>query len=212
MSTPGDHLEQLDGELVAGADPGRREVDLARIGLGVGDELRHRLHRHRRIDHDDLRLVHHAGDRGDVADEVEAELRIERRVDRRRRPDREQRVAVRRRAHDRLGGDVRPRPDPVVDDERLPELLRQPLRDHARQDVLHAAGGGADHQPHRPCRIGLRPGSARERGQGGARSELQELAARTMHDGLIGRQGCACGQRYAATQPAARADRRAAQR
>ena len=47
--------------------------------------------------------AHDAGDRRDVADEIEIELVVERRVDRVARADQQQRVAVRRRAHDRLG-------------------------------------------------------------------------------------------------------------
>jgi len=36
-----DHrLEHLAGHVVGGADAARRHVDLARIGLGIGDELR----------------------------------------------------------------------------------------------------------------------------------------------------------------------------
>ena len=35
----GHHLEQLAGDMDAAAVAGRRHVDLARIGLGIGDEL-----------------------------------------------------------------------------------------------------------------------------------------------------------------------------
>ena len=45
----GHHLEQLAGHVREPADAGRRHVDLARIGLGVGDELGNRLGRNRWI-------------------------------------------------------------------------------------------------------------------------------------------------------------------
>ena len=53
--------------------------------------------------------------------------------------DEEQRVTVRRRAHDRLGGDIALAPGPVFDDEWLAEPLRQPLTDQACDDVGRAA-------------------------------------------------------------------------
>jgi hypothetical protein len=70
--------------------------------------------------HHYLGLVNEARDRRDVADEIEAELLVERHVDRDRRADREQGVAVGGRTHDRLGGDIGGGTDPVVDHERLP--------------------------------------------------------------------------------------------
>ena len=80
-----------------------------------------------------------ARDRRDVADEIEIELVVERRVDRVRRSDKEERVAVRRRPHDRLGADIGAGARPVLDDEWLAEPLRQPLADQARDDVGPAA-------------------------------------------------------------------------
>ena len=119
---------------------------------------------------------HDARDRRDVADEIEIELVVERRVDRVRRADQEERVAVRRRAHDRLGGDIAAGARPVLDDEWLAEPLRQPLTDQAREDVGRAAGGKADDDAHRPRRIGLRPGDARYgRERGGTRCQMQRI-------------------------------------
>ena len=81
-----------------------------------------------------------ARDRRDVADEIEIELVVERRVDRVRRIDQEQRVAVRRRTHDRLGADIAAGARPVLDDEWLAEPLRQPLTHQAREDVVAPPG------------------------------------------------------------------------
>ena len=74
--------------------------------------------------HDDIGLANDARDRRDVADEIEIELVVERRVDRVRRAGHEKRVSVRRRTHDRLGGDIGTSTRPVLDDELLAEPLR----------------------------------------------------------------------------------------
>jgi hypothetical protein len=68
-----------------------------------------------------------ARDRRDVAKEIEAELIIERGVDRVRRTHQEERIAVCRRAHDRLGADVGASTWSVFDKELLAQPLRQPL-------------------------------------------------------------------------------------
>ena len=140
----GHHLEQFGGDVGDPADAARTVGELARIGLGIGDELGNRLGRNRRIYHHDKGAADEARDRRDVADEIEIEFVVERRIDRVRRTDQEERVAVRRRAHDRLGGDIAAGARPVLDDEWLAEPLRQPLTDQAREDVVRAAGGKAD--------------------------------------------------------------------
>jgi hypothetical protein len=57
----------------------------------------------------------------DVADEIEIELVVERRVDRIRRADHEERITVWRCAHHRFGGNIATCAWPVLDDERLAE-------------------------------------------------------------------------------------------
>ena len=91
-----------------------------------------------------LGIADDARDRRDVADEIEIELVVERRVDRVRSRDQEERVAVGGRTHDRLGADIAAGARPVLDDEWLAEPLRQPLTHQARDDVGRAAGGKAD--------------------------------------------------------------------
>src|SRR5262249_28326597 len=56
--------------------------DLARIGLGVGDQLRNGFGHDRRIGQHDLRLPDQARNRRDVAQKHEIKLVVERRVDR----------------------------------------------------------------------------------------------------------------------------------
>jgi hypothetical protein len=57
-----------------------------------------------------------------------------------RRTDREERVAVRRGAHDRLGGDIGCSTWSVLNDEWLGEPLGEPLTDQACDNVDHPAG------------------------------------------------------------------------
>ena len=122
----------------------RGKIDLARIGLGVGNKLGNRLGRKRWIYHHDGGLAANARDRRDVANEIEIELVVERRVDRVRRIGQQERIAVRGRAHDRLGADVATGTRPVLDDELLTEPLRQPLPHRARGDIGRTARWKSD--------------------------------------------------------------------
>jgi hypothetical protein len=72
----------------------------------------------------------------------------------------QQRVAVRRRAHDRVGGDVAAGAGAVLDHELLAEALRQPLPDHAGGCIGGTAGRKTENDAHGPRRIGWRPGNA----------------------------------------------------
>src|SRR5262245_38411048 len=117
-----------------------------------------------------------------VADEIEIELVVERRVEHVGQGDHEQRVAVRRCMHDGFGRDVAACPGPVVDDERLAESIRQLLTQQPRDDVGRAAGRKTDENAHRPRRIGLRPSDARDsRQRGSTRGQMQEFAAGKFH-------------------------------
>src|SRR6478735_9051766 len=76
------------------------------------------------IHHHDGGLAANARDRRDVANEIEIEIIVERRVDRVRRIGQQEGIAVRGRAHDRLGSDVATGTRPVLDDKLLTEPLR----------------------------------------------------------------------------------------
>src|SRR5262245_58818085 len=165
-----------------GSGAGRCHGDLARIGFGVSDEFGDRLGRNRWVYHHDEGGADHPRDRREIADEVVAELVIERRIDRGRRSDLEKCVAIGRRTHDRLGSDFAAATRPVLDDEWLAEPLSEPLAHQARDDVTWAAGSKADDDAHRPRRIGLRPSEARGgRQRGSARGQMQEFAAGKFH-------------------------------
>jgi hypothetical protein len=132
---------------------GRGHTDLARMRLGVGDELGNCLGWKRWIYHHDKGRAGNACDRRDVADEIEVERVVERRIDRVRRDDQKERIAVRGCTHDRLGGDIGAGAWPVLDDELLAEPLRQPLTHQTRDEINRAARGKAHDHAHRPRRI-----------------------------------------------------------
>src|SRR5260221_14600855 len=75
-------------------------VELAGIGLGIGDELGDRLGRDRWIDQHDVGHTGDASNRRDVAAEIETKLFVQRSTDHVCRSDEEERIAVRERAHD----------------------------------------------------------------------------------------------------------------
>ena len=99
-------------------------LTLPGLALGISDELGNCLrrerwvYRHNEGDRDD------AGDRCDVAEEVEIEFFVKRRIDRGRRADQEQGVSVRRRIHDHLRTNIAAGSRPVLDDKLLAETLR----------------------------------------------------------------------------------------
>ncbi len=157
----GHDLKQLAGDMLRGSVAGRRHVDLARIGLGVGNELGNGLGWNRWIHQHYEWLANDARDWRDVADEIETELVVKCRVDRVHRSYQEERVAVRSRTHDRLGTDVGAGARPVLDDEWLAEPPRQPLADQASDDVGSTAWRKRHNPAHRPCRITLRPNDPR---------------------------------------------------
>src|SRR5215471_171946 len=112
-------LEQLAGQMGNASDAGRCHADLTWIGLRVSDELGDCCRWNRWIDDHDGRLADEARNGCNIADKIEIELFIERCVDRCRRADLEERVAVRGCLHDRLGGYIGARTRSVLDDERL---------------------------------------------------------------------------------------------
>ena len=91
----------------------------------MGDELGKGFGRNRQIDDHDFGRAQDACDWRHVADEIEAELVVERCVDRARHADEEDGVAVRRRADHRLGTEIVAGARPVLDHELLAEPLGQ---------------------------------------------------------------------------------------
>src|SRR5262245_4851003 len=120
--------------------------------------------------------------RRDVAEKRETKVVVKRRVDRRRRVNHEECVAVWRRLHDYLGSDIGAGACPILDDERLAEALGELLADQARDNVSSAAGGITDNDAHRPRWIGFRLRQPRDgRQHGSARGQMQKLSAGKFH-------------------------------
>jgi len=181
----GHEFEQFRRDMGSGAVARRGEVELARIGLGIGDELGDGFDRQRRIHLHDHRGAHDAGDRGDVAKEIEIEVVVERGIDHVRRRDQEQRVTVGQRMRRRFGAHIAAGARPVIDDELLAEPLRQPVTDQAGVDVGRSSRRKADDDMHRPRRIGFRAHDARHgRERGAARRQLQNSSTRKPHGPL----------------------------
>ena len=101
-----------------------RHVDLARIGLGVGDQLGDIFGRYRWMHHHDEAVAADACNWRDIANKIETELLVECRVDGTRRSDQEERIAVRGRLDDNLRADIAARTRPGFDDELLTKSLR----------------------------------------------------------------------------------------
>src|SRR5215475_532602 len=146
--------------MAGSSDAGRPETDLARIGLGVRYELRDCFGWNRRIYHHDEREADDARDGGDVAEKNEIEFVVEGRVDRIRRTCDEERIAVRRRPHDRLGSDIVAATRAVFDDELLAQPLREPWSDEPRDNVRRTGGTRGGNDAYWPRRISLRPRDA----------------------------------------------------
>src|SRR5262245_31597823 len=120
---PGHHFEQFAGDMVYSSVASLGHRDLARFGLGVGDELKNRIGRNRWMDLHDHRRTHNTRDRCYVTDEIEIEVLIERRADCVRPVDHQQCVAIWSRAHDHLGAYISAGAHSVLDDKWLAEPL-----------------------------------------------------------------------------------------
>src|SRR5260221_6911292 len=107
-----------------GAAAGRSDIDLARVSLGVRDEFRNRLGGNGWIDRHEIRAAADARDRRNVADELEIELLVQRRVHCVREAGKQERIAVPDCPHDRFGADIAAGARSILDHEWLPEPLR----------------------------------------------------------------------------------------
>ena len=126
------------------ADAGRGEVEHARIGLGIGDQLGDGFDRQRRIDDHHVGEADEARDRLDLAQKFEIELFVEAGIGGVGRRRQQQRVAVGRCADERLGRDIGAAARAALNDELLVEPLRQPLPEQSRRHVGRAARQMAD--------------------------------------------------------------------
>jgi hypothetical protein len=178
----GHEFEQFASDMLGSANAGRRHIDLARIGLGVGNEFRNGSRRKRRMHLHDERHEVDPSNRRDIAEKIEVELFIERAVDSILRIDQQESVAIGRRASGRLGRNIAAGTGANLDDELLAEALRHPLRYQTRRNVRRATGGLPDDNAHGPSRICLRAGATRQRRKRAcARHQLQKSTTRNFH-------------------------------
>ncbi len=108
------------------------------------------------MDDQDQRLAGETRDRSDIAQDVKTQIGEEGGIDRVGRTDQQQRVAIRRRAHDHLGRRVARCAGQILNHERLAEPIGQPFAYEAGEDVVRTTSNKSDHEPHRPRRVGLR--------------------------------------------------------
>ena len=149
-------LQQLAGEMIAGADAARPERVLAGLGLRASDQIGEIAEgaggAHRETD----RHLRHQADRGEIAQRIERKLGIDRRHHRHRRGRQQQGAAIGRRLHDRLQADRAAGAGPVLQDEHALGLRRQPLDQEPRGDIDRPAGGVGHNDAHRARRPFLR--------------------------------------------------------
>ena len=144
------------------AGAGRSEIDLARVRLGVGDELRHRLGRHRGVNFHHHRQIGHQRQHPEILHRIVGQLLVEHRIehDDGSRRD-EQRVAVGLGTGHDLGADRALRAGLVLDDDRLLQVAAEKFADQPSQHIGRAARGIGNDKLDRARRIVSRAGVER---------------------------------------------------
>ena len=147
-------LEPLGGEMQERPGTRRAVLQLAGIGLGVGDDLLEiSLPRGMCIEGD--RRGAHLGDRHEVLENVELRLFRHQVIERKDRRGAEQHGVAVRLGPRRLGGaDGAGRAGLVVDDDLLTEQRRHARRVMPGKDIGRAAGGEGDDDPNDAVRVG----------------------------------------------------------
>jgi hypothetical protein len=107
------------------------------------------------MNHHEIRHANDTGDRGNIADVVEAQIIVQGCTDAVGGPGQEQRVTIGLCAHNKLGGEIAVATQQVLDEERLLESNRKPLADQTSENVVRAGRGKADYNAHGPRRISL---------------------------------------------------------
>ena len=148
-----------------------------------------------------LGTLDNAHNRRGVADEIEAEPVIERRIDCVRNAGEQNCIAIRCGRYHEFGGDIGAGARFVLDDELLSKSIRQPLAHQACDDVIAAAGGKPDDQAHWPRRIAFRPGGTwKGREDGCSGGQMQKGSAGKFH-GYSSWRHCAVLSATARTMP-----------
>ncbi len=148
-------FEQLGGEMLGGTNARRAEIELARIGLGVGDQLGDGFHRQGRIYHQHVGLHRNQGDRCEILQRIVADGAVEADVHGHRRAGHRQRVAVGLGLGHGLETDVAAGAGTILDDDGLAEVFSQLLPHNAGHDVDAAARREGHHELDRFGRVVL---------------------------------------------------------
>ena len=172
------HLEQFAGYVAPGPVSSRRHVDLAGVRPSVGDKIRNRPGRKRRIYQHDEGFAINAGDWRNIAGDIEIQRVVKRCIDRVSVHYQEKGVAISGRMDDSVGGDIAASAHSILYDEGPAKSLREPLCNEARKYVGRAASSQADDQAHWADRKGLSPSEAR---YGSDRGQLKECATGNFH-------------------------------
>ena len=192
------------GDVARGAGAGGAEIDLAGIGLGVGDQLGHGLGRERGIHHQRIRRIADHADRRKILARIVADILVERRSDRQRAGIAEQqRVAVGIALRHRLGADGAAGAGAVVDHDFFAEQFAHLVGNAAADDRGRAARRERDHQRDGAVRKGLRVGGAGCRGRARRRWRAEcvpDAHARRLPDHFL--VGCIVAERADVRNPA----------
>ena len=156
---------QQDATQVRGrAGAGRAEVQLALVGLGIGNELLKVARRQVLVGHQHQRHLGDQDHRIEIGNRVVLRLGIERLVLGVRADGAEHELTtVLLALGDAAGAGHAPGAADVLDDHRLAQRLAHALPDDAAQHVGRPPGSERDHHRHRAGGIGLRRGDAGER-------------------------------------------------
>ena len=166
------------------------EIDLARVGPGIGDQFGDRVGGERRMHRQYAGCVADQADRREALARVVAGILVERRTDRQRAGIAEQdRVAIGLALGDRLGADRTASARTVVDHDALAQQLAHLVGDHPANDRRGAARRERNHQCDGPARKVLRPrlpgaGQA-EQNRRGAEPDLADTHVRKAYRRLL---------------------------
>ena len=144
---PGECLEQLPGEMIAGTAARRGETDFPRLCPSQRDQIANVIGRRVGCGNHQHRRVADKSQRGEFLHGVIAELAVNARVDRVRADGAQyQGVAIGQAFGGTLGANGAAGTGDVVDDQRLAQRQPQALRKLTPDDVGRGAGSGRHNQ------------------------------------------------------------------
>ena len=178
---PGARLEQLGRQMLGAADVDGAHIELAGVGLGVGQQFSQVLERRaRRGQHRQIEIAQ-GGHRSKVALGVKRQALEQARTHRRAIGHEQQGVAIGLRLGHRLARAHTTGAGLVVDDDGLPQRLRELLRHGARRQVGHTAGAEGHHDADGLAGEGIGHSGQGQRQGGQGNSSQCAAAGQTVH-------------------------------